>query len=154
MGTIVIEAGLNSGALITACLALENNREVMAIPGKIDSPLSRGSNRLIKDGARLVDSVQDVIETLGHVGEQLKEHVGKTTEQATKVMELPLFDVGKLKLSPCEKKTYECLSKEPTHLEQIISEANLPTGDINAALVSLQLKGLIKNLPGNLFLKK
>ncbi|MHC5074609.1 MAG: DNA-processing protein DprA, partial [Planctomycetota bacterium] len=68
LGTIVIEAGLRSGALITAQAALTNNREVMAVPGKIDSPLSKGTNSLIKAGARLIDSVEDVVEALGYIG--------------------------------------------------------------------------------------
>jgi DNA processing protein len=82
LGTIVIEAGLRSGALITAKTALESNREVMAVPGKIDSPMGKGPNQLIKQGAKLVESVEDVMEALGYVGEQLKEHTAEAAGEA------------------------------------------------------------------------
>jgi DNA processing protein len=153
LGTIIIEAGLNSGALITAAAAIENNREVMAVPGKIDSPNSRGSHRLIKDGAKLIEAVEDVMEALGYIGEQLKEHTSKAAKKASEKGKTPLFDISELKLSSNEKRIYGCLSKEPLHIEQLITDTNLTPGNINAGLVSLRLKGLIKQLPGNLFLK-
>jgi DNA processing protein len=153
LGTIVIEAGLNSGALITARAALDNNREVMAVPGKIDSPLSKGTHQLIKQGAKLIESVEDVMETLGYIGQELQDHVTKAVEKASEKVEKSLFDVSRLNLSDSEKKIYDCLGKEPSHIEQIIMETGLPPGSINAGLISLRLKGLIKQLPGSLFLK-
>jgi DNA processing protein len=153
LGTIVVEAPLRSGALVTARVALEYNREVMAVPGKIDSPLSKGSNLLIKQGAKLVGSVEDVTEALGHIGQQLQEHVSESAEKTREKVEAPLFDVSQLKLSEAEKMIYDCLSHEPVHIEQIIAEADLSPGNINAGLISLQLKGLIKQLPGSSFLK-
>ena len=153
LGTIVVEAGLNSGALITARAALENNREVMAVPGKIDSPLSRGCHQLIKEGAKLVEGVEDVMEALGYIGEQLQSYISKAAQKAAEKVETPLFDVSQLKLSDDEKTIYGCLNKEPLHVEQIITDTNLAAGDINAGLISLRLKGLIKQLPGNLFLR-
>ena len=154
LGTIVIEASLRSGALITARVALENNREVMAVPGKIDSPLSKGAHQLIKQGAKLIESVEDVTEALGYIGEQLQSHVTAAATKASERMERPLFDVSKLKLSEDEKTIYVYLEKEPVHLEQIIADTNLAPGSINASLISLQLKGLVKQLPGSLFLKR
>ena len=153
LGTIVVEAPLRSGALITTRVALEYNREVMAVPGKIDSPLSKGSNLLIKQGAKLVESVEDVTEALGHIGQQLQEHVSESAEKTREKVEAPLFDVSQLKLSKAEKMIYDCLGHEPVHIEQIIAEADLSPGSINAGLISLQLKGLIKQLPGSSFLK-
>jgi len=154
LGTIVVEAGLHSGALITARAALENNREVMAVPGKIDSPLSKGAHQLIKQGAKLIESVEDVMEGLGYIGEQLEEHVSMAAEKAAQSVETPLFDIKTLKLSGSEKKIYECLDKEPSHIEEIIAETDLEAGSVNAGLVSLRLKGLIKQLPGSLFVKR
>jgi DNA processing protein len=153
LGTIVVEAGLNSGALITAAAALENNREVMAVPGKIDSPLSKGAHQLIKQGAKLVESVKDVMEALGYIGEHLQSHVTAAAAKASERVEKPLFDIRELNLSADEKTIYNCLSKEPLHIEQIIAGTNLTPGGINAGLISLQLKGLIKQLPGSLFLR-
>ena len=154
LGTIVVEAGSYSGALITAKAALDNNRDVMAIPGKIDSPLSKGANQLLKQGAKLIDSVDDVTETLGYIGDQLKSHTSAAADKATEKVDKPLFDVSRLKLTDNERKIYDCLDKEPVHIEQIITDTDLPPGSINAALISLRLKGLIKQLPGSFFLRK
>jgi DNA processing protein len=153
LGTIVVEAAPNSGALITAAAALENNREVMAVPGKIDSPLSRGAHQLIKQGAKLVESVEDVMEALGYIGERLQSHVTAAAAEASERIEKPLFDVSQLNLSGNEKTIYDCLTKEPLHIEQIIAGTNLTPGGINAGLISLRLKGLIRQLPGSLFLR-
>jgi DNA processing protein len=127
LGTIVVEAPLNSGALITARAALENNREVMAVPGKIDSPLSKGAHQLIREGARLIESVDDIMEALGYVGEQLRGHATATAKEAAKKAELPLFDAA---------------------------ETNLEAGKTNAGIISLRLKGLIKQFPGSLYMRK
>ena len=154
LGTIVVEAGLRSGALITARAALENNREVMAVPGKIDSPLSKGAHQLIKQGAKLIESVEDVMEGLGYIGEQLEGHVSMAAEKAAESVETPLFDIKALKLSEPEKKIYERQNKEPSHIEEIIADTDLAAGSVNAGLVSLRLKGLIKQLPGSLFVKR
>jgi DNA processing protein len=153
LGTIVVEAAPRSGALITAKAALDYDREVMAVPGKIDSPLSRGAHQLIKQGARLIESVEDIMEALGQIGEQLHEHVSNAAEEAAARAEKSLFDAGKLKLSDAEKKIYDYLTKEPTHIEQIIAETSLTPGVVNATLISLRLKGLIKQFPGSLFAK-
>jgi len=154
LGTIVVEAALRSGALITAKMAMENNREVMAVPGKIDSPLSRGAHQLIKEGAKLIESVGDVTEALGYIGEQLQEHTAEAADKSRRIIETPLFNIDALSLTDPEKGVYGCLGIEPVHVEWLIAEADLAPGDINAALISLQLKGLIKQLPGNLFIKK
>jgi DNA processing protein len=154
LGTIIIEAALNSGALITAKAALDYDREVMAVPGKVDSPLSKGSHRLIKEGATLVESIDDVMEALGNVGEQLQEHAKSASAQAAAKAETSLFDPGHFKLSAEEKTVYNSLGKEPLHLDQIIADTDLPPGAVHASLISLRLKGLIRQLPGNLFSRK
>jgi len=154
LATIVVEAGFRSGAMITAKTALESNREVMAVPGKVDSPLSQGPHSLIKQGAKLVESVEDVMEALGYVGEQLKEHTAAAAKEAAEKVETPLFETRKLNLRGDEKTVYELLSKEPVHADQIITDADLSAGIVNASLVSLRLKGLIKQLPGNLFVRR
>ena len=153
LGTIVIEAALRSGALITARAALDYDREVMAVPGKIDSPLSKGAHQLIKQGARLIESVEDVTEALGHIGEQLTEHVGIAAANAAERAEKTLFDASQLKLSDAERKIYDCLNSEPKHVEQVIAETNLAAGVVSATLISMRLKGLIKQLPGSMFAK-
>jgi DNA processing protein len=154
LGSIVIEAGLRSGALITARAALESNREVMAVPGKIDSPLSKGTHQLIKQGARLIESTEDVMDALGYIGEQMKSHVRTAVEESSDRVEKSIFNFSAMKLSSDEKCIYDHLSKEPVHLEQIITNTEMAPGSVNASLISLRLKGLIKQSPGNLFSKK
>ncbi|AQT69687.1 Hef nuclease [Anaerohalosphaera lusitana] len=154
MGVIVIEAAARSGALITAKQALTNNREVMAVPGRIDSPRSKGSNGLIKEGARLVDSVEDVMETLGYVGEGLKGHVSACETKTKGKVETPLFDAARLNLSDGEKAVLGSFDGEPVHVEEVIRACGRGAGEVNSALISLRLKGLVKQLPGNVFVKK
>ncbi len=153
LGSIIIEAALRSGALLTAKAALDYDREVMAVPGKIDSPLSKGAHQLIKQGAKLIESVEDIMEALGYIGEQLQDHVSTESAKAADIVEKPLFDPGELNLSQNEKSIYDFLDKEPSHIEQIISNTNLTPGSVNAGLISLRLKGLVKQLPGNMFKK-
>jgi DNA processing protein len=153
LGVIVIEAAPRSGALITAQTALESNREVMAIPGKVDSPLSQGPHRLIKDGAKLVESVEDVMEALGYIGDQLKDHAAATAKEAAKKVEMPLFNAG-VALKDHEQRIYDSLTKEPVHSDQVITQTGLSAGIVNAGLIGLRLKGLIRQLPGNMFTKR
>ena len=154
LGVIVIEAAERSGALISAKAALEYDREVMAVPGKIDSPLSKGSHRLIKEGAKLVESIEDVMEALGYIGEDLKPHVSASAAQAEQKIDAPLFDVARLALSTDETTIHNCLSKEPIHIEELIATTNMAVGAVSASLISLRLKGLIKQLPGNMFVRR
>ena len=99
LGTIVIEAAQHSGALITAAAAMENNREVLAVPGKIDSPLNTGTHQLIKQGARLVDSVEDIVEALGYIGERIRDYVADSAACAAEEIDPPILDGTQLKLS-------------------------------------------------------
>ncbi len=154
LATIVVEAANRSGALITANAALEYNREVMAVPGKIDSPLSKGSHRLLKQGARLIESVEDIMEALGYIGQQLKEHTINAEQHAEQKFQIKTVPVTKLKLAHNEQHVYGYLGNEPLHIEQVIAAAGRPAGQVNSALVSLQLKGLVKQLPGSFFKKR
>ncbi|MEN6307006.1 MAG: DNA-processing protein DprA [Anaerohalosphaeraceae bacterium] len=154
LGTLVVEAPHNSGSLLTAKAALEYDRDVMAIPGKIDSPLAGGCHKLIKEGAKLVDSLDDILETLGCVGQGLKEHVADAAEQAEKKAQATLFDMTKLNLSAVEKGILTGFDGEPLHIEQMIAKSGFTAGQVHASIISLQLKGLIKQLPGGLFIKR
>lgn len=109
---------------------------------------------MIKQGAKLVESIEDIIETLGYIGDQIQDHVITASEKAREAVEAPHIDVSQLKLSEPERMIYDCLADGPIHMEQIIEEADLAAGDIHAGLVSLRLKGLVKQLPGNMFLKR
>jgi len=154
LASIVVEAMPRSGALITARSALENSREVLAMPGRIDSPLSKGPHSLIKQGAKLVESVEDVIETLEYLQKDFTRLVTLSAAQAEQKADMPLFDKSQLNLTDAEKRIFDCLDTEPVHTEQIISFTGLAAGKVNAGLVSLRLKGVIKQLPGNHFVAK
>jgi DNA processing protein len=152
LGTIIIEAAPRSGALITASAALEYNRQVMAVPGKIDSPLSKGAHQLIKQGAYLIESIEDVMEALGYIGEQFKDHAVEA--QAAERITSPTTATRELVLTTDERRILNSLDTEPLHLDDIISASQLSAGAAHSALVCLQLKGLVKNLPGNFFQKR
>jgi DNA processing protein len=123
----------------------------MAVPGKVDSWLSKGAHRLLKEGAKLVESVEDVMEALGYVGQRLQTHVTAAADKAQQQIDTPLFSATQLNLSDPEKKIYASLSKDPLHVEQIISATGLLAGTVSAGLISLRLKGLVKQLPGGSF---
>ena len=126
----------------------------MAVPGKVDSPLSKGPHQLIKQGARLIESIEDVMEALGYVGDQLREHTAGAARKAIEKAEAPLFEAGRIDLKGHEKAIYETLGTEPLHSDDVIVETSLPAGAVNAGLVSLRLKGLVRHLPGNLFVRR
>lgn len=153
LATIVVEASARSGALLTVEAAISYNREVMAIPGRIDTPQNAGSHRIIKQGAKLIDSIEDVMETLGNIGAQIKPHVTAAAVKAKEKVEMPLFDTARLKLTPPEKTIYDSLDSQPMHVDEIITKTKLQPGQVNAALISLRLKAIIRQLPGNLFTK-
>lgn len=154
MGVLVVEATYRSGALISAQAALENNREVMAIPGRIDSPASAGCHKLLKQGARLVDGIEEIMDALGHVGNGLKAHADAAASDAQAKVQRTLFDISELNLSPEEAGILNRLNSEPVHVEDLIQMTQLPAGKIHAVVISLQLKGLIRQLPGNMIVKR
>lgn len=131
LGTVVVEAGEKSGALITANYALEQNREVFAVPGNIFSPVSIGPNELIKKGALPITCAADIINTLDLA--QLQNFIeNKQIIPETKE----------------EKMILECLSFEPSHINDIVRVSKLDTSVINSTLVIMEMKGMVKNMGG------
>jgi DNA processing protein len=138
LGTLIVEAGYRSGALITAGLATDYNREVFAVPGRVDVDTSAGTNALIRDGkAKLVTGLDDILEELGEVGRTLGEE--RPAEQ-------PLLDAN-------EERVFKVIDVNEWQIDDIIHEAGLTTAQVNSALTMLQLKGLIKRLPGNRYVR-
>jgi len=85
------------------------------------------------------------------VGEQLQEHVSRAVKEAVEEVERPLSEARNMRLNPDEKRIYDCLSKKPVHIDEVAARTRLMVGSTNAGLISLRLKGLIRQLPGSLF---
>ena len=154
MGVLVVEATYRSGALISAQAAMDNNREVMAVPGRIDSPCSLGCHKLLKQGARLIDSIDEIMDALGYVGDGLKAHADAVAIEAEENVQQTLFDLSQLNLTTEESAILRRLNAEPVHVEELIEMSQLSAAKVHSAAISLQLKGLIKQLPGNMLVKR
>ena len=140
LGTVVVEAAEKSGALITADFALEQGREVFAIPGNITSPKSKGTNNLIKSGAKLVDSPESILEELlPAFGESLKDRVKNET---------PKIQLD----NDEEKKIYSLLSLEGRHIDNLIENSNLSPAQVSATLLHLELRGVVRQLSGKMYI--
>ncbi len=142
LGVVVVEAAKRSGALITANFALEQGREVFALPGKIDSFASGGTHNLIKQGAKLIESSEDIIEEL----EPLISAYLKEAKRDSKTETEP-------NLEEEEKQVYSCLSSEPIHIDEVIQKVTLSYGRLLTCLLKLEHKRLVKELPGKVFVR-
>ena len=137
LGTLVVEAGNRSGALISALFALNQNREVFAVPGNMNSTRSSGCNRLIQQGAKLVLSVEDILEEIG-------ENSIPSRMQPKKIPE---------NLRQLEKIVLEKLSTDPKHIDRLVMELQEAPSTILAGLLTLELLGLVQQLAGKMFVR-
>ncbi|MCL2839450.1 MAG: DNA-processing protein DprA [Defluviitaleaceae bacterium] len=136
-GVIVAEASKRSGTLITVDQAIEQGREVLAVPGNISSKLSEGTNQLIRDGAHPVSNAEDVLYALGISPKEIKQNTTET----------------KSHLAPDEKQVYDSLDFVPKSFDILAESTNLESGRLHFICTSLEIKGLIKKLPGSRFVK-
>ena len=143
LGTVVIEAGLNSGALITAGMAVDQGRQVFAVPGRIDSPQSKGCHDLIKKGAKLCEDAADILSEFEYLFPQTNRPPSPAETGA-----LP-----GISLSENEQKAYDALSHEEVHIDEVIQKSGLPAAAVSVALLSLEMKRLVRQLPGKLFVR-
>jgi len=147
LGVVVVEGAQYSGSLITARLAMEFGREVFGVPGNATQPSSFGPNQLIKQGAKLVTGWEDVVEELPTPvrAELLPVEAASAEERATLVEQ---------DLAPGERPLYELLSlDESRHVDDLVELSGLTSSEVLAALFDLELKGVVRQLPGKQFLK-
>jgi len=140
LGVAVIQASDKSGSLITASFALEQNREVFAVPGNIGNRLSRGTNKLIKQGAKLVESVEDILIEIGALRKLGQEQSLDKSISSTSN-----------KLSEDERLIYSVLKDGPLHVDEIIKLTGLDPARALSALLSLEIGDLLIQLPGKIF---
>ncbi len=143
LGTVVVEADLGSGALITAGMAVDHGRQVFAVPGRIDSPQSKGCHDLIKKGAKLCESAEDVLSEF----EYLFPATNRPAEPAG-AGSLPA-----LTLSEHEQQVLALLGNEELPMDDVIRRSGLPASTVSAVLLGLEMKRLVRQLPGRLFVK-
>jgi DNA processing protein len=136
LGTVIVEATHQSGSLITARLAAEQGREVFAVPGSVKSFKSMGTHGLIKQGAKLVEHADDIVEELNISREAPPEDAGIGSS---------------ISLTPAEKKVLDKLSPYPIHIDTLVRDLALSAGDVSSLLLQLELKGLVAQSPGKLF---
>lgn len=143
LGVLVVEAAPRSGSLSTARHAVEQNREVFAIPGPIDSLASRGCHRLLRDGAGLVESVDDILEALGPLVREVKPGDD----------EVPVRHPAELTLSANERGLLGELGDQPVSVDELIARTGMVASQVIATLAVLEMRRLVKRVPGNQFVR-
>ena len=142
LGVVIIEASESSGALITANLAMDQNRDLFAIPGNITSMRSRGTHKLIRDGAKLIENADDILKEFKYIfgdGDLLKPKIFNGHQNIYK------------DLSAEQKEVLEYISREPIHVDMIIEESGFASEKVLGILLELELKGLVRQIPGKSF---
>jgi DNA processing protein len=154
LGTLVVEAAARSGALITARLASEYNREVFAVPGRVQDPTAIGVNALIRDGAaKLVTCLEDILCELGELGSMLLKQREQAAGTGAASAAGPDDRPSPGPLSAAESLIYGLIGYDAILQDAIVRASELPAGEVLAAFTTLQLKGLIKLLPGPLVVR-
>jgi DNA processing protein len=143
LGVIIVEAAERSGALISAGLATEQGRDVFAVPGRVDSRLSRGCHKLIRDGAILVESVDDVLEQLGPLAAPVATATGQTMRHP-----------AELKLTDQERSVLDANAVEATVIDEVVARSGLPVQRVLSTISILETRRLVRRLPGGAVARK
>jgi DNA processing protein len=145
IGVVVTEATMQSGSLITARIAADQGREVFAVPGFVKAETSRGPNSLIKQGAKLVENMDDILEELlPQLDQAFRERVAARRPRETTAVIQP---------DKHEALIYDLLTWDATHIDDLIGKSRLPAADVSALLLSMELKGLLRQLPGHSYVR-
>ena len=146
LGTVVVEAGLRSGSLITARLAGEQGREVFALPGSIHNPLAHGCHRLIRDGARLVERAAEVVEALAPaaqaLGVELTQRLGASVDGTER-------RGNSWRDDPDYRRLLDALGHDPAALDELVARTGQSAAELSSMLLMLELEGRVEGLPGN-----
>lgn len=159
LGTLVVEAGLRSGSLITARLAAEQGREVFALPGSIGNPLARGCHRLIRDGARLVEGAAEIVETLAPAARMLGGELaarlaapmpdGTSTRSSTVATHTVAATPAGHRSDPVSRRLLHELGHDPVTLDELAARTGQSPATLGAQLLLLELEAKVESLPGN-----
>ena len=145
LGTLVVEAAVKSGSLITARMAMEQGREVFAIPGSIHNPLSRGCHQLIREGAKLVETANDIIEELGAMAGVVPQS-GDNFAPREEVL-------ASAELDKDYQQLFEFLGYDPIHIDILIDKSGLTVDAVSSMLLLLELQGQVASLPGRRYVR-
>lgn len=143
LGTVVVEAPLNSGSLITANIAAEQGRQVFAVPGRIDSPTSKGCHELIKKGAKLCEGIDDILSEFEYL----------FPSAPSRTLDTPTGAMSFVELSENEQRVLQAIGEEEKHIDEIIRQTSLSAPTVSIVLLQLEMKKLVRQLPGRRFVK-
>ena len=145
LAVLVIEAGLNSGTLITARKAAEQGRDVFALPGSLNNPMAKGCHRLIREGARLVETTSDIMQELGPLAAELQMEIRQRLELVDDSPEKPVKTQHTILNDTDYRKVWDVLSFDPKPVDVIIEQSGLSAREISSMLLMMELKGMVKN---------
>jgi DNA processing protein len=152
LAVLVVEAGLNSGTLITARKAAEQGRDVFALPGSLHNPMAKGCHRLIRDGARLVETTADIMQELGPLAAELQMEIRQRLEQPDEE-EKPADRKDHILDDPDYNTVWKVLGFDPKPLDTIIEQTGLSAREISSMLLMMELKGMIRKQGNGRFMR-
>jgi DNA processing protein len=153
LAVLVVEAGLNSGTLITARKAAEQGREVFALPGSLHNPMAKGCHRLIREGARLVETTADIMQELGPVAAELQMEIRQRLEQPDTDEEKPVHRQQNLLDDSDYSSVWKVLAYDPKPVDVIIQQSGLSAREISSMLLMMELKGMVKKQPDGRYVR-